>query len=222
MGTKDNKKKQKTPPKLIKRRQARRALYVDFEGTDTPGSLPVLLGVLFDVGADDSEPRWQVRRFVFDARCAAADAAAAGGCEVADYATALGWLLDLSDAEKRHVVTWSRHDRDVIDSITDGRDFRWRNAIPTAKRWRKQQRAQGVIRDDGGPNDLRRYERWVEYHRPLELLPVGTAIRRLQQVQRVTPGTIRNWRGVLDHNEHDLQAMRRVVWMAVNLTDPTE
>jgi len=205
--------------KRIKPRQAKRALYVDFESRKVEGEAPVLLGVLYDKAPEASVSEWVLRQFVFDPACARVDAVAGSSCESSSTDAALTWLLSLSESERRHVVSWSRYDRKRIEQLTGRSAFRYRNAIPTAKRWRKQQRTAGTI-DDGGPNELERYERLVGYLRPSERYGVGDAIAYIRGLAGVTAGAVDRWRCLVEHNRHDLLAMREVIEHAVGLRPP--
>lgn len=62
--------------KLMSRRHALQAVFVDLEGRAVEGEDPVLLGVLFVEGGD-----WVERRFVFDEACAGSERQAATGVE---------------------------------------------------------------------------------------------------------------------------------------------
>lgn len=201
--------------KLITGHQARRALYLDFEGrTDED---PVLMGVLFDddPGGDGS---WVVIQAVFDEACSRADTESDTWCETVPLEAALAWLVAFSDAEERRIVSWSRHDHDVIKRVTGGSAFRYRNAIPTSKRWRHRSRKVGKIADDGTANNtLEHYEKLIAYERPPERFGVGESIQYIRDRQSVTPGVRERWNTILSHNLHDLLAMREVVFTSLRL-----
>jgi hypothetical protein len=83
--------------------------------------------------------------------------------------TALEWLIDFSDAEERHLISWSTHNLIEAKRLTRKRSFRYRNTIPTVKRWRRKQREAGTIDDDGTARfKLRLYESFIGYDRPPE------------------------------------------------------
>lgn len=203
--------------KRITPRQARRALYIDFEGRKVEGEAPVLLGVLFDRAPEAEHPDWEIRQIVLDERCAGVNRQLGGQCREDSVRRALGWLLDLSDLERRHVVSWSRHDREVLEQFANKRAFRYRNAIPTAKRWRARQAEAGTLEEVDGPNEIERYERLIGYERPREDFGVGESIRYIRELAGVTPGALRRWGCLLGHNFHDLQAMQHIVWYSVGL-----
>jgi len=182
-----------------------RAIYVDFEGTARPADTPVLLGAFF-VGSKGSVHR----RFVFDDSCARASRASQDDCEVADPRAVAAELIDLSNDERRPIVSWSCHDIRWIKRLTDGRAFRYRNAIATAKRWRRRYRP-----GESGDNSLARFLDWVGYERSdSSQFEVGRAIRRIRRTQSVTKGVVQVWRELVKHNDDDLAGMREVLRVA--------
>jgi hypothetical protein len=209
--------KKRKKQRRIKPKQARRALYFDFEGRKEEG--PVLLGVLFDEDPDGSGS-WVLKQFVVDDACTRVDDAIGGRCEAVSIEAALEWLIDFSDIEERHLISWSIYDRDVAKGITAKRSFRHRNTIPTAKRWRREQREEGTIDDDGtAKNRLKLYESFIGYERPHEDYGVGNSIGYIRELKSVTPVAVKRWETILTHNEHDLLAMREVMFTVLGLTD---
>lgn len=209
--------KKRKKQKRIKPKQARRALYFDFEGRKEED--PVLLGVLFDEDPDGTSS-WVLKQFVVDEACLRVDQAIGGRCDAVSMGEALEWLIDFSDAEGRPMISWSIHDRLVGKRLTANRAFQYRNTIPTAKRWRRDQREAGSIIDDGtAKNSLSHYESLIGYERPPEPFSVGTSIGYIRTVKSVTPGAIKRWETILTHNEHDLLAMREVMFTVLGLTD---
>jgi hypothetical protein len=136
---------------------------------------------------------------------------------VASISAALDEVLNRSDDERRHIVSWSVHDRDLIKELSAQRSFRYRNAIPIAKRWRRRLLQAGVIADDGGPNELRWYERLIGYKRPEERFEVGASIAYIRTRTGASPGAVERWMTVVEHNRHDLLAMREVAFRALGL-----
>jgi hypothetical protein len=203
--------------KRITDKQARRALYFDFEGRKDED--PVLLGVLFDEDPDGSGS-WVLRQFVVDDACIRVNESVGSRCEAVSMDSALEWLIGFSDAEERHLISWSIHDKNVAKRLTRNRSFRHRNTIPTVKRWRRKQREAGTIDDDGtAKNKLRLYESFIEYDRPPEPYDVGDSIAYIRGLKSVSPGAIARWETILTHNEHDLLAMREVVFTVLGVRD---
>ena len=195
--------------KKLRKSQAARAIFIDFEGRGIEGEPPVLLGVLTEEG---------IRQYVFDADCAEVNESVADHCEALPIREALNDLIDLSNAERRHLVSWSTHDCNVLKELTGQRAFRWRNAIPVARRWRERQEAAGLIAPEpDSDNSLRRYESLIEYERPDERYTVGRSIKYIRQRNGVTDGVVNRWETILEHNRHDLLAMRAVVRQALGI-----
>ncbi|MCL1599272.1 MAG: hypothetical protein M3094_08820 [Actinomycetia bacterium] len=201
----------------IKPDQARRALYFDFEGRKAGD--PVLLGVLFDANLDGPDS-WVLKQFVFDEACSRVDEAVGSGCDAATMEEALDWLLTLSDTERRHLVSWSLYDQGVAKRLSRNRSFRYRNALATVRGWRYRERIAGRIDDDGtADNSLRHYESLIGYDRPPELHDVGDSIGYIHDRESVTAGAMERWKTILTHNEHDLLAMRDVMFTVLDLNE---
>jgi hypothetical protein len=197
--------------------QARRALYFDFEGRMAGD--PVLLGVLFDANMDGSAS-WVLKQFVFDDACSRVDEAAGSGCDAATVEDALDWLFTLSNTERRHLVSWSIYDQSVAKRLSGNRSFRYRNALATVRGWRYRERTAGTIDDDGTANNsLKHYESLIGYDRPPERHDVGDSIAYIRDRQSATAGATKRWKTILMHNEHDLLAMREVVFTVLDLNE---
>ena len=198
--------------KRLRKSQAAKAIFIDFEGRGIEGEPPVLLGVLTEEG---------IRQYVFDADCAEVDAATVGDCEALPIREALDNLIDDSNGQGAHLVSWSTHDCSILKELTGDRGFRWRNAIPVAKRWRKKQEAAGlIVPEPDSDNSLSHYERLIGYQRPDEQYAVGRSIKYIRQRNGVTDGVVNRWQTLLEHNKHDLLAMRFVVHHALSMDPP--
>lgn len=121
---------------------------------------------------------------------------------------AVNAVLSLSDDERRPIITWSEHDLRILKTVSGDRPFRHRNAIRTAKRWRKAQRAS---EDRAAPNSLAHFEALIGYERPVEQYGVGDSLAYIVERQSASDGAIARWQVILEHNRHDLLAMRDVM-----------
>lgn len=194
--------------KVLRRSQWARALYIDFEGRAIEGEPPALLGVLYSSDGID----WLNIRFVFDPDCMRVAEELEDGSIPATYDDALGWLLECSGVERRPIVSWSCHDIRWVKRLTNGAPFRYRNAIATAKRWRRQAHPDVV-----GDNSLARYLDWIGYQRPHDPIDVGATIRQIRNTAKVTDVVKRKWAALTLRNDHDLLGMRDVLRQARRL-----
>ncbi len=133
----------RTATRRIKPWEAQAGIYVDFEGRKAGD--PVLLGILFNANRDGTGP-WVIEQFVMDPEMQAVDEAAGATCTALSIEEAVASVIDRSDAEGRHLISWSQHDRDIMKRISDNRAFRYRNAIRTAKGWRYREETPGTSR----------------------------------------------------------------------------
>ena len=209
----------RTATRKIKRLEAQAGIYIDFEGRKAGD--PVLLGVLFSRNRDGAGP-WVIEQFVMDPEMQAVDEAVGATCTALSIEAAVSSVIDRSDSEGRRLISWSQHDRDIMKRISADRAFSYRNAIRTAKGWRRREETAGNITDspqnEGAKrNALCRYETFIGYERPDEPYDVGDSIRYIRGLRSVTPGAIRRWETILTHNRHDLVAMRAVTFTALGL-----
>ncbi len=188
--------------------EARRALYIDFEGQkDRP---PVLLGVLRRRGKGREPSVFQV---VVDPLFAPA------GPDERPLAEAIDVVVRRAERGDRRIVAWSEHElalvRDLpgIDPDLVARfERRYVNALAVAKRWT------GRLHPDTRPPDgrLADYLAFIGYEVPDDARPghVGEAIRALRPtLERGRPPTERQrerWAHLLEHNRHDCAGMREV------------
>ena len=212
----------RTATRRIKPWEAQAGIYVDFEGRTTGD--PVLLGILFNENRDGTGP-WVVEQFVMDPEMQGVDAEAGATCVALSIEEAVSSVIDWSDTEQRHLISWSQHDWEILRRISGERAFRYRNAIRTAKGWRYREETAGTItdsprNDEAKRNALCRYETFIGYERPNEPYDVGDSIRYIRELKSVTPGAIRRWETILTHNRHDLLAMRDVTFTVLGLDIP--
>jgi hypothetical protein len=188
----------------------------------------VLLGVLYE--ADGS---LVFAQHVFDERLWPAAAcfsleSGKGSCVADGLAETLDRLIDLSNRERRHVVSWSTYDRAVIRSWSSHQAFRYRNAIPTARRWRAGRSSlhpgdEEVVFEQ---QDLGSYLRFIGYEVPEEVRHgAGAWIANVRErlanadgsYEAMSPGGKRDSQRLLEHNRHDCFGMREVMLMATGV-----
>lgn len=212
-------------------RQAQRAIYYDFEGPAVDGVPPMLLGACWLEDPDQSHSPLVFRQYILDPFLADLECLG-GGAVFLSLEEAVGSLLELSDLGRRHLVSWSTHDASVIRQFTEQRAFRHRNAISTAKRWRRGRTSLGagcpeVAFDEG--NRLQPYLELIGYDVPRHVREgAGQWMRTIQDrmagvggdVGRLSPGGRQAWTNLVDHNRHDVLGMREVMLVATGLANP--
>jgi hypothetical protein len=196
------------PFKRLSALEARRALYIDFEGeTDKP---PVLLGVLRRPGRG-AEP--YVHQDVVDREFEPA------GPDARELRDAVEVVVMRAEHGDRRIVSWSEHDLEVVRRLGDDApelvtrfERRYLNALGLARRWAT------VLHSEDKPADgkLAGYLALIDYEVPPGGAPgrVGKTIRALRPTLRggrsLTPGQRQRWAELLEHNRHDCAGMRAV------------
>jgi hypothetical protein len=189
----------------ISRKEAQRAIYIDFEGLI--GQAPTLIGIL--VG----------RRFeqvVLDPWLH--ESAVKVGCRVATLKEEVSRVMKVARKERRLVVAFSDHERNKILEYCN-RDIasRYRNARKIADRWNESrpitQRAKG--------QSLKHYMDSIGYRRSQQVKACSPA-REIRAIKRASESLKGNtlqsirgrWRILLKYNEHDCRGMKDVVTKA--------
>ena len=207
--------------KKLSEAEARRALYIDFEGgQDQP---PVLLGILRRRGKA-AEP--YVHQVVVDAEFGPA------GPETLGLREALEIVVRRAEHGDRRIVSWSEHDLEVTRTLRDEDpelvarfERRYANALAVARRWANK------LHPADKPTDgrLAGYLALIGYDIPMGAGPgdVGETIRALRPTLRrgrpLTPAQERRWARLLAHNRHDCAGMRDVCLRATEeLEDAAE
>jgi hypothetical protein len=191
--------------------QALGGVYFDFEGQIDED--PVLVGILRrDQGGHTD---WPLEQIVLDPYFALVDKEVGGECAFVTLDEIMPQLSAMADERKKPLISWSEHDWQVGKRISGGLPFRYRNALPTVKPWKNKLRDHGlIVLPADEPNSLANFERIIGYHRPAEDFDVGDSIAYIRGRQSISSGAQLRWRTILEHNRHDLLAMRDVVLSA--------
>jgi hypothetical protein len=215
--------------------EARRAIYIDFEGCQ--GEEPALLGVLYAEGRAASEGRLVLRQDVVDS----ALRPLVGFVDFGGYyrydsegrtiRQAVADVCSRARHQRRCIVSWSRHDADVIAEYGRSRynqailNSWYRDGKATARRWKTLCHPEWDFQRDGfrGANQLTRYLEAIGYDPPADYGKgaVGDRIRAVRRsLQRrgswddLPSAAQDKWVGLLSHNSCDLDGMREVVLVA--------
>ncbi len=198
--------------KRLSAEEARRALYIDFEGQKV--SAPVLLGILRRRGRADKPSVFQV---VIDPDFEAA------GPALQELHRAIEIVVIRAESGDRRIVSWSEHDLEVVQRLRDVDpdlvarfERRYANALAVAKRW-----ANRLHREDKPANgELGGYLAMIGYAVPTGAGPghVGDTIRALRPAlaagRPLTSRQEARWSRLLSHNRHDCAGMRAVCVLA--------
>jgi hypothetical protein len=189
--------------------EARRALYIDFEGRkDRP---PVLLGTT----------HWQsarrVHQYLTDQRFT--PLGVTDDLEVLSFADSVERILQRAEKHDRPLVAWTIHELDLVERFAPQHlerfRRRYRNGLTIAKYWRN------VCHPGDRPakGDLVNYLALVGYSVP-EAAGPGSAGETIGRIDRslerdpsgrhLTADQRRRWADLRDHNRHDCAGMRAV------------
>ena len=170
--------------------EAERAIYIDFEGTETEP--PSFLGAAWA----DSEGGVRFVQYVLEPALWPAAEAATGVCGgtmvPADWPD-LAELRRIAEAEDRRLIAWSDRERKaLVDGVLDEDDRRWfddnvLDAKPLAKRWKRRVRPEVVFGRDPrsrmrGRHRLDRYFGLIGYSVP-KILGPGNSAQRIRAVR---------------------------------------
>ncbi|HEY8192875.1 MAG TPA: hypothetical protein VIF36_03020 [Gaiellaceae bacterium] len=198
--------------------EARRALYVDFEGRKV--GPPVLLGCTTKSRVRSRLSVWQAVTDPILTPLAIAD-----DIEALSLADAVERILVRAERKDRLIVAWSERELDVVrehcPQHLDRFEARFRNAREFAVRWRNK------CHDGRRPptNALADYLALIGYTVPEGAGPgrVGETVEIVQRVllrgRRVSDLTdkqLRRWDDLREHNRHDCAGMRRITILAAD------
>lgn len=201
--------RRRTP--LIGATEARRALYVDYEGSkDRP---PTLLGTLVEgtLAAGIVEPLFAPCRERYRAAHAT----------IADHRQLVADLIDRAEREDRLIISWSKHDLRLMEAALRGDSDRlailgrrYRDAKLTARRWRNLRHT-----DAEGANTLDLYRELLQLDVPARfgrgvvgkaLATLRTQLAEGRGYGDLSEGAQKGWRVIVGHNRYDLDVMRSV------------
>ena len=191
--------------------EARRALYIDFEGGK--GEPPVLLGCGRRTGRG---ARRFVPQVITDLRFAPL---ADDEVEVRPLADAVEGILQRAESKDRRIVAWSTHERDVIEAYCPEHlarfDERFVNGKRVAQRWRN-----ALHGGDTPPgNHLADYLALIGYQVDASAGPgnVGETVSRIAKslakgkgLAGLTDDQRRRWTDLREHNLDDCRGMRAI------------
>jgi hypothetical protein len=161
---------------------------------------------------------WSLEQVVLDPYFALVDKEVGGECAFVALDEIMPRLSAMADERKNPLISWSEHDWQVGKRISGDLAFRYRNALPTVKRWKNNLRDHGLIEFPADePNSLANFERIIGYDRPVEEFDVGDSIAYIRERRSISSGAQDRWRTILEHNRHDLLAMRDVVLSALSV-----
>jgi|GEM_PF-2115751 len=220
------------PKRLISFEEARRAYYIDFEGSkDGP---PALLGWLYAEGKQASEDRVVLQHDVLlqDLFGTVGHEVVAGKWEHRQSSRSLGVAVNdfvrRAEKQNRLIVSWSQHELNQIAAAElSPKLLRWfqthyRDGKATAKQWRAVCKSDVVVSRDGtgGAHKLVKYMELTGYQLP-DSYSLKTTSTKITQVRRALAkvGSFEdldermkgNWADVLLHNAVDVDALRHIV-----------
>jgi len=200
--------------------EARRGIYIDFEGTAVDP--PSFLGATW---VDDDGQHF-VQYVLEEALWPAA--LAKEKCRESKWED-LKEIKELSEREKRLIFAWSTHEAVDLEKYSPNGEWFSNNvinAIPIAKKWRKEFYPSIVFKKNPkqpmlGKNRLDRYLRLIKYDIPSILGP-GNSAQRIRYVRKMldkkegnysklTPTAKGKWTKALNHNWHDCNGMRELL-----------
>jgi hypothetical protein len=218
--------------RLLTPEQAARAIYFDFEGCVKEA--PSLLGWSF-VQDDGAEQFCQqiVEGALSSAARTVPHTAGAVRCGRSTFHEAVTSLVATAEGQDRLIVSWAHHDLDMIEQhVADHELFerarlRFKNALPTAKRWRKSVHPDLELkRTWGGKNklavycdlmDIRVPEKYGKNVAAKGIKAMRAAIGTYGSYSQITPegkAAKDAWKAVLGHNRLDCRNACDVVTRA--------
>ena len=214
--------KKKHPP--VSEEEARRGIYIDFEGTvkDPASFLGILLVDDGDVAEFDQpvfeEALWPVARHHRPGK------KHGYAPREADFKQTCDALRERADSESRKLFAYSQHEIDVIsERIHCDSEVQWWqdnliNALPYAKAWKKRHYSEVEFKKDkkkplSGKHTLDQFLKLIGYEVPA-LLRSGNSAQRIKYVktmlikhggnyEALTAVAKRKWTNACRHNFHD-------------------
>ena len=208
--------------------EAKRAFYIDFEGTAVDP--PSLLGVAWFDGDEVCFVQYVMEEELWPA--AEAKSPEHGGhCRKATWAD-LAEIRHRAETEHRRVFAWATHEATALrQHVPDKDDGEWfaanvENAIRNAKAWKKANHPDVIFKKDpknpyAGKHQLHKYLKLIGYDVPKAFGP-GNAAQRIRKVREmlkkrdgdysaITVTKKGQWTKALKHNWHDCDGLRELV-----------
>ena len=199
--------------------EARRALYIDFEGRKD--NAPVLLGCAHRAGRGAKPWVWQaVTDPLFEPLTRADD-----DIELLALPDAVEQILQRAEAKNRLIVAWSEHELDVVRERCPQHlarlEARFVNARAVAVHWRNA--CHGGERP--ATSQLADYLALIGYEVSKGAGPgragetiriVSKALKKGQGIGGLTANQRRRWQQLRDHNLHDCHGMKKVCVQAAD------
>lgn len=195
--------------RTISLEQARRGIYIDFEGFENSG--PSLVGILVDN---------TFTQVVFESSLR--NAAKAKNCAVSDICTTIKELINKCSEEDRLLIAYTEHEYDVIKTYCDSDvSLIYANAHLIAKHWKRKLYPDKPIDDWGLKSFLRfiDFERkdYLRYQKSTSRLnAVMDMLSRKDSYEDLTATVKAKWTKLLDHNRIDCEGMKAVTLKAAN------
>lgn len=226
--------------RLLTREQAARAIYFDFEGCK--GEVPSLLGWSFkrDDGTEHFRQRI-VERALWSARHTVPHTGGEQMCRRSTLNAAVARVVALAEDQERLIVSWARHDMNMIEEYVDDPSLVARakllymNALPTARQWLKRVHPDFALpRTWSGKHRLASYceimgmavpEKYGQDVAAKGIRAAREAIDNYRSYPRIPPDSVdarRAWKAVLGHNRLDCKIARQVVTRAAREYAATE
>ena len=184
----------------ITEKEARQAIYIDFEGFVEKS--PSLVGVLIE---DEFE------QTVFDPRLI--PAAEAKGLQVGSLPEFVADMVELSLKSNRCIVAYSEHEKNLVHEYAGiNLAARYRDARKIAVRWKKHFHRSERIESNG----LKEFLKFINYPRgdylgkretTNRLRAVIGMLERKQRYEKLTSVVKAKWTKVLQHNRIDCTGM---------------
>lgn len=219
--------------------EARRAIYIDFEGL--PYQPPALLGWLYALGRAASDERLVLRHDVLDRRLWSAACGQLSPIEgVHRYdgeprsiGQSINSLVRQANKQDRRIVSWSQRELSAVVDAAPARgllrmfDLNYRDGKATAKRWRSTLHPELKMERDhkGRAHRLVRYAEVIGVEMPERydlgetagrITSVVGALEAVESFDLLDVEIQREWSDVLFHNVIDLVMLRSVTVRAAD------
>lgn len=199
--------RKKDPHSYVTRKEAERAIYIDFEGFEEKS--PTLIGILVE---DEFE------QVVLDPQLQ--EAAIAKGMRQASLKEEIARLVERGKREDRFFAAYSRHELNVVQEFA-GVDLSdtFRDARKIAKKWKNKFHKEAAA----GCRSLKDYLAFIGYERGAHLgerkstsriKTVKEMLEKRVEFKKLTPTAKAKWTKLLDHNEIDCRGMKALVLRA--------